>query len=361
MIVVIRAGGVGTRLWPASRTANPKQFQALVGEAPLLRQTVERIVPLLDSPDHLFVSVNEQFIERVAELVPELPVGNLIVESESRNTGPAICLETAVLAERFPADTVVASIPSDDYIRDPEPFRDLLRAGEQFLATHPDYVVTPGARPWHVDTGYSYMRAGSNLLSAGEESIFELVDWVEKPDADRCKDLIASGLYYCHTGMYLWKLGTIGSLFDTLQPAMAAACREIVALRATGGTVGESADRYASLEKMTIETAITHRAPHVAMSVSNRMFWSDVGKWHLIKELVPDNDGDNLTKGVIVPYDTTDCLIYGSGEKVIATIGLNDCVIVDTSDALLICLKERSGEVSKVIDELKRRGLTRFL
>jgi len=192
-------------------------------------------------------------------------------------------------------------------------------------------------------------------MKAGDQAIFTVASWVEKPDWDYCKELIASGLFYYHTGIYVWKLKTILGLFQKHQPEMLAACRKMLALSKKKNQTEKVKKIYTGLEKMSIETAITEKTKKIAMSVSNRIGWSDLGKWHIIKDLLPPNNGDNLTRGGVFPFDTTDCLIYGPKNKLIATLGLDDLVIVDTEDALFVCPKERSGEVKKIVEELKKK------
>jgi len=357
MKIVIRAGGVGTRLWPASREENPKQFLALLGDKSLLRETVDRILPLID-PRDLFISSSEKFREKILEIVPEVDPNNLILEPSSRNTGPAICLECAFLENKIDADEVVATLPSDDFISDPEAFRELLKQSEIFLKDNPEYILTPAVLPDEVDTGYSYLKEGKNLQKEGEEAIFEVVDWVEKPNVDFCKELIDSGVYYYHTGMYVWQLGNVLSLWERHSPKMLKVCREIVPDLGKKDAVGKV---YGALEKCSVESALADKVDKIAMSVSNRIGWSDLGKWSKIKKyLTVDGDG-NVTQGEVVAIDTTDSMIVSQDQKIITTIGLDDMIIIDTPDALLICPEKRVEDIKKIIEKLKDTNDTKFL
>lgn len=350
MKIVIRAGGVGTRLWPISRQNNPKQFQAIVNDKSLIRNTVDRVKPLLENESGIFISVSQQMVKKLKKEIPELTEENIIVEPESKNTGPAVCLESCVLAQHFGEDTVVASLPSDDYISDEVTFCEMLRQAEKFLDKNSDYVVTPGAKPTCPDTGYSYTEVGESLGVDGAK-IFKVTSWVEKPTIYRCKKLIQSGKYFYHTGMYVWKLKTILDLFKNFQPKMYEVCSRLA--------TGQEAD-YDGLEKITIESAITQKAPKIAVIVSD-FGWSDLGKWHIVaKMLSPDKNG-NVTKGKVLAIDTQNCLIYGSYDKLVAAIGINDIVIVQTEDAMLICPKEKSGEVKKIVEELEKRGMEEYV
>jgi len=352
MKIVIRAGGVGTRLWPMSRKKNPKQFQALVGERSLVRATVSRVESLLRGNGDLFISANREMREKLKKEIPELSDKNIIIEPVGRNTGPAICLESCFLARRFGEGIIVASLPSDDYISDESSFRKMLLAAENFLKKNPDYIVTPGAKPTYPDPGYSYIKTGKSLSAGGKEKFFEVSGWVEKPALYQCKKLIQSGKYFYHTGMYLWKLKTVLDLFRKFQPKMYAVCEKIAA----GFDAG-----YAKLDKVTVELAITAKAKKIAVVVSDFVGWSDLGKWNIIAKMTPRDQNGNVIKGKVIPLDTKDCLIYGPKDKLIAAVGLENMVVVLTEDALLVCPKEKSADVKKIVEKLEEERLTKYL
>lgn len=353
MKIVIRAGGVGTRLWPISRQNNPKQFQALVNNKSLIRNTVDRVKPLLKNEGDFFISVNREMVGKLKKEISELPEENIIVEPESRNTGPAICLESCVLAKRFGEDIIVASLPSDDYISDVAAFCEMLSTAENFLEENPDYLITPGAKPTYPDTGYSYIKIGIGHAKADKGAkIFKVADWIEKPALYQCKKLIQSGQYFYHTGVYVWKLKTILDLFRKFQPQMYETCQKLAA--------GEKAD-YVSLEKITVESAVTLKAPKIAVIISDKIGWSDLGKWHIVAKMLPADQNGNVIKGKILAFDTKNCLIYGPRDKLIATLGLNDMIVVQTRDALLVCPKDKSGEVKKIVEELEKRGMKEYI
>jgi mannose-1-phosphate guanylyltransferase len=359
MKIVIRAGGVGTRLWPKSRKNEPKQFLKLLGEKSLLRETVDRVLPMVNAERDLFISSTFNFSGRILEEIGDIKPEHLITEPSSRNTGPAICLECAFLEKLIDKDEIVATLPSDDFISDPGAFCDLLGQAEKFLKQNPDYILTPAVLPNEIDTGYSYLKEGKNLQQDGEEAIFEVVDWVEKPNYDFCKELIDSGVYYYHTGMYIWQLGNVLALWEKHNPKMLKVCREIVAKGLDSQeAVGEM---YNILEKCSVESALADRVEKIAMSVSNRIGWSDLGKWSKIKKyLTVDGDG-NVTQGNVVPIDTTDCMILSSDKKIIATVGLDDMIVIDTPDALLICPEKRVEDIKKVIEKLKENNKDDYL
>lgn len=353
MKIVIRAGGGGTRLWPVSRKDNPKQFQKIIGGKSLILNTVSRVKPFLKRADNLFISVNVRMIKKIKKEIPEIPAKNIIAEPAVKNTGPAVCLESMILAERFGEDTIAASLPSDDYVSDPAAFREMLNVAEKFLKKNPDYIVTPGAKPNYPDTGYSYIKAGRMISGNSQVKIFSVSGWTEKPNLAQSMKLTKSGKYFHHTGMYVWKLKTILDLFRKFQPEVYKACWETAA--------GRGAGRYLDLKKITVESAVTKKAPKIAMTVSGRMEWSDLGKWHIIANMLPRDKSGNTIVGEVIPIETKNCLIYGSRDKIIATVGLRDTIIVQSGDALLVCPKDKSGEVKKIIKELEKRNFKKFI
>ena len=351
MKIVIRAGGVGARLWPMSRQANPKQFQKVVGSETMIATTYKRVQGLVQSQD-VFVSVNRNLAERIKDELPELSQDNLIVETDARNTGPAMCLEVAWLKRTCGADEIIASLPSDDYISNVEAFHSLMKLSESFIKNNPNHILTPAVRPSVVDTGYSYFKVGANLADSGEEAIYEVADVAEKPNEDYCQELIDSGIYYCHTGMYIWRLGHIDELFAKFQPEMYKVCQAVAEAMATGDLI-KAAELYATTERMTIESAITDKASQIAMSVSDRIGWSDLGKWHIIKKMMSEA-GENLVKGEVVVNEVKNSLIYNNNtKKIIAVNDLEDVVIIDTPDALFISSLKNSADVKKCLDKMR--------
>jgi len=362
MKIVIRAGGLGTRLWPFSRQNNPKQFQALLGDKTMLRNTYERVADLLAKPEDLFISINELMVKRVKVEVPEIKLSNIIVESEARNTGPAMCLEVCYLQHYCQPDDIIASLPSDDYISDNQAFADLLHASEQFLQENPEYILTPAVKPTYPDTGYSYLKAGQNLQNIEQETIFTVCDVVEKPNQEYCRQLIDSGVYYCHTGMYVWRLQTIADLFAKLQPDMYKICQQVVDLLISYGDNEKVRQLYIQLEKISIESAITDKVDKLAMSVSNRVGWSDLGKWPVLKKILATNPGDNVTKGQVIAKDSKDNLVYCNlTDKLVVINDVSDLVIVDTGDVLFISSLKNSINTKEIIGELQQQGLEKYL
>lgn len=362
MKIVIRAGGIGTRLWPMSRTNNPKQFQVVSGDKTMIRTTYDRVAPVLSDKSDLFLSVNEKFKERAMSEIPEAVENRIIIETDTRNTGPAMCLEVCYLEKYCEHSDVIATLPSDDYISDSAAFRELLLATEEFIIKNPDYILTPAIKPNYPDTGYTYFKAGKNLQEKGEETIYSVADVVQKPNDDYCKEIINTGVYYCHTGMYLWQLGHIVGLFKKHQKKMYDICTEIVDLMVKNPGSKKIAEMYSQLEKISVESAVTEYAEKIAMSVSNRIGWSDLGKWHVIKRILMEEEKGNLTKGEVMIKDSSNSMIYSNVDKKLVVVNdVNDLVVIDTPDVLFVSSLKNSAEVKKMVEQIKKEGKDKYL
>ncbi len=355
MHIVIRAGGAGTRLWPLSRQACPKQFLPVISNRTMIAATFDRVAAIA-GPDTVFISVNRALVDRLRSAVPNASAENFIIEPEARNTGPAMCLETCILLQRLSPEAIVASLPSDDYISDEAAFHDVLEASEHFIKSHPEYIVTPAVKPEYPEVGYSYLRAGEVLENYGEEVLYRVTDIAEKPNAERCEELIESGIYYWHTGMYIWKLGRIAELYKQYQPAMFDVCTRIASLMGSTGAEAEVAELYASLEKMSIESAITDRIDSLAMSVSNRFGWSDVGKWPAVKRIT--GEAHELT---IREEAEGNLVISTDKEKLIVLNHVDNLAVIDTGDVLLVSRLDETEAIKAVIEKLKRDGKENYL
>ena len=361
MKIVIRAGGIGTRLWPMSRKNNPKQFQNVVGDKSMLRTTYERIQGILKTNKDVFISINKNFIEKALNEIPEISKKQLIIETDTRNTGPAMCLEVCFLEKFCDKKEIIASLPSDDFISDNLAFQGLLESSESFLLNNPEYILTPAIKPNYIDTGYTYFKAGKNLRKNSKDAIYQVADVAEKPNYEHCQNLINTGIYYCHTGMYLWQLGHIINLFKIHQKDMYESCRRVVGLTLENNL--EKAEKiYSQLEKISIESAITDKVDKIAMSVSNRIGWSDLGKWHIIKKILKPVNDENLIKGDVIAREAKNNLIYSFVPKKIVVINdVDNLAVVDTGDVLFISSLKNSADVKKILEKLKKEAKIEYL
>ena len=359
MKFVVRAGGAGTRLWPFSRRRRPKQFHAMTGPRSMIQEAVARVRPLASAED-LFVSTGEATAGLVREHLPDLGPGQLIVEPALRNTGPAVGLECALLEGRYPG-CVVASLGSDHYIGDAAEFRRLLKAAEAAVEEHPGFLLTIGVVPTRPETGYGYIRKGEVLCSVDGRTVYRVPEFREKPDAEAAAQYVESGGYLWNSNMFVWKAAAVLELFARFEPEIFAALAGIREAAAAGSPGAAIAGLYPGLPSISIDHAVLERAPRVA-TLEGEFAWGDVGSWAALTDVLPADADGNLLSGNVLAIDARGVTAYGGREKLIALVGVEDLVVVDTGDALLVCRKDQAQRVKEVLDRLEAGGdLSRYM
>lgn len=349
---VVRAGGVGTRLWPYSRQSRPKQFHAMTGGRTMLQEAVERLEPVARLED-IYVSTGRGMEELVRQQVPDLPEDQLIVEPALRNTGPAVGLECALLEARYPGCTV-ASLGSDHYIGKPEEFLALLEAAARAADLHPEYLFTIAVVPTRPETGYGYIHKGPVLCEVAGRQVFRAVEFTEKPDEARARAWVESGQYLWNTNMFVWRARTVLDLFARLEPEMHAVLERIGAAAGAGGAdwrrVVEA--EYATLKAVAVDNAIIEPAPHVA-ALEGDLNWGDIGSWAALTDVLEADGQGNLLRGEVLTIDCERVIAYGGRDKLVALVGLEDLVVVDTDDALLVCRRDQAQRVREILERLR--------
>jgi mannose-1-phosphate guanylyltransferase len=349
---VILAGGAGTRLWPVSRTSHPKQFHALIGNRSLVQQTFDRLRGLLPA-EAIFVCTVEAYAGPTREQLPELPPENLLLEPASRNTGPALGL----IATRFHArdgDGIVATVAADHRVERHEAFVAALETAGRAVAQRPAAVATIGIRPTRPDTGYGYIRMGEPW-EGGIAGVYRVQQFVEKPDEARARAFLADGRYLWNAGYFVWSSARMLELIDQHMPKVAAGLARIRAAlgRAEEADVVRAA--YEAMPNVAIDTGVMEHADEVVVAPAE-MGWSDVGSWERLYEVLPASAEGVVTVGPHVGVEDRNCLFFSDG-RLIATIGLQDLVVISTGDAVLICPRERSQDLKRLMDRLRESGL----
>lgn len=357
---VIRAGGVGTRLWPYSRQSRPKQFHAMAGERTMLQDAVERILPMASMGD-IFVSTGAAQADLVRQQLPDLPADQLIIEPALRNTGPAVALECALLAARWPGCTI-ASLGSDHYIGKPDEFCGLLEAANSACEQHPAYLYTIGVKPVRPETGYGYIRKGAILCQIDSTPVYEATEFTEKPDVETAQTYADSGEYLWNTNMFVWRADTVMDLFAVHEPEIHERALRIGAAAGSADSLDEALAReYPEMPSIAVDNAIIEPAPHVA-TLEGELNWGDIGSWAALTDVLAADAEGNLLKGNVVALDSKNVTVYGGGdEKVVALVGVDDLVVVDTKDALLVCRKEDAQRVRDILERLKEDGQDRYI
>ncbi len=355
MYAVILAGGAGTRLWPRSRKDSPKQLLDLVSGRTMLQASYDRILPLVP-PQKVLVVTGGSYLSLVREQLPDLPERNVIAEPAGRGSAPAIGLAAIHLARSHPKEVMIC-LPADHVITQEEKFRLVLQAASK--VAEGGYLVTLGIQPRGPETGYGYIQTDEYLESISGHEVYKVKRFTEKPARGTAEAFLRSGDYFWNSGIFVWRVDTILGEIERLMPKLYAQLLEIK--EALGGAeesqVLESV--WESVEPETIDYGIMEKAVKVAV-LPTSFGWSDVGSWASLIELLPADGEGNVVLGDHVGLDTKGTLVV-SPERLVATIGVEDLVIVDTEDAILVCSRNRTEDVKALVAELQRKRGEEFL
>ncbi len=345
---VILSGGSGTRLWPLSRAAYPKQLMPLVSELSLLQETVQRVTdadrfaaPLLICNDEHRFMVAEQL--RQIGVTPE----RIVLEPMARNTAPAAAAAALLLAADDP-DALMLLLPSDHHIADTARFR--AAVGDAARAAQGGALVTFGMKAERPETGYGYIRRGAAIASAA--GCYHVDRFVEKPDLATAQSYLADGHYAWNSGMFLFKAAQLVAEMEHHAPAIVAAARQAVAKAARDlDFVRLDAEAFGAAPSISIDYAVMEKTGHAAV-VPAEMGWTDVGSWSALWDIAPrDGDGNTLI-GDVIAADSRNSYIRGDG-RLVAVVGVEDLIVVDTADAVLVAPRARAQDVKAVVDRLK--------
>jgi mannose-1-phosphate guanylyltransferase/mannose-6-phosphate isomerase len=346
MIPVILSGGSGTRLWPLSREAYPKQFLALAGEDTMLQATWRRVEALASAAP--LIVANEEHRFMVAEQLRQVDCSPaaILLEPVGRNTAPAIAV-AALQAIADGADPLLLVLPSDHVIHDVAAFQTAVRTAEG--AAREGRLVTFGIVPTGPETGYGYIRAETG------EGVRAVAEFVEKPDAATAGRYLSSGGYFWNSGMFLFRASAYLGELERQQPAMLAACRAALAgARCDQDFVRLDKDTFAACPADSIDYAVMEKTALAAV-LPIAVGWNDVGSWAALWEIAEQDGNGNAHHGDVIAQDCRDTLAWGDG-RLVALLGLQDVVVVDTADALLVAHRDHVQDVKGIVARLKIAG-----
>lgn len=351
---VIMAGGGGTRLWPLSRKANPKQMLRLLDNRSLFEISVQRLQALFPYERIFVVTVQEQ-ADDLRRLCPEIPHQNFIIEPMPRGTASVVGLAAAVLKQADP-NAVMAILTSDHHIGNVRGFVQLLQAA--YHVAEDGYLTTLGITPDFPSTGYGYIQRGEALgVYEGMQS-YHVARFKEKPDREQARGMLAAGDHSWNSGMFVWQVERILSEIERQMSDLAAGLQKIEANWGKDSRNRVVNDVWAGLESQTIDYGVMEGARRSAVIPAEGLAWSDVGSWDSLFDVLPGDEHGNIVMGEQhLGLDTTDSLIYIAGEdRLIVTIGVDDLVVVDTEDVLLVCRKAQAQKVREIVSKLKKSG-----
>lgn len=347
---VIMAGGAGKRLWPLSRAQRPKQLLPLVGGRNLLEIAVERLAGLFED-DNILIVANVQYCDQIAEALPQLPRENIVGEPEGKDTANAIALAAHLLATRDP-DATMAVFTADHVIRPVERFAEAVRSACDAAEANTDALLTFGIRPTWPHTGLGYIHCRREI----SEGLWEVAGFREKPDHATARRYVDSGEYFWNSGMFVWKLGAIRAALCEFLPGSMARLASVAAAASEGKPVAPVlAEVYPSLKKISIDYAVMERA-HKVLMVPLNCEWLDVGSWPALQGVVESDDQDNLVVAAnAVMLDSSRNVIVSEDDHLLAVLGMDDCIVVHSPDATLVCDKADSQRLKELLDVIEKK------
>lgn len=346
MLALIMAGGSGTRFWPASRAALPKQFLRITGDKSMLQLTFDRLEPLIPA-DRIFVVTSAALAEPVREHLPQIPRQNIIIEPFGMNTAPCIALALAHLQRLYPADESMVVLPADHVIRDVPVFLDSLSKAEKVAQS--GALVTFGIVPEYPATGYGYIECGAET----EPGVLKVTRFKEKPDMETATDFLRQGNFLWNSGMFCWTLEAIAGAFTKFLPLALEIAEEVVTLQISGASEEAVSAAYSRMPRIPIDIGIMEPAQlRAVLPVSYG--WNDVGSWKALADISSADEELNSFRKPGFTVDASDNYVYS--DKFVALIGVEGLCVVETEDAILVTTKTRSEEVKKVVEHLQKQN-----
>jgi mannose-1-phosphate guanylyltransferase len=377
---VIMAGGAGSRFWPESRAQRPKQLLRMVGARTMIRATVDRLGDLVPS-GRVLVATTVELAGKIAAELPELPREAILAEPCKRNTAPCIGLAALHLSRDDPDATMVV-MPADHVIGPDESFRETIRSAAELVDRRPERIVTFGIRPSYPAESFGYIERGEPLESGSGSGrlpsetpptkppsetpptklppVYHVQQFREKPDAQTAAKYVASGRYYWNSGIFVWKARTILAALAQHQPEMYGRLERIAAAAGTARFDEVLSAEFAAIKGISIDYAVMEHAAEVLV-IEAPFDWDDLGSWQSLARLRGADQDGNTVAAKHLGLNTTGTIVRGSGDHLIVTLGLSDCIIVQTPDATLVANKHDEESIRQVVELLEARGWVQYL
>jgi mannose-1-phosphate guanylyltransferase len=356
---VIMAGGVGTRFWPRSRERSPKQFLEILEQGTMIENTIARLQPLVDS-NNAYVVTNRLQAGVLQKLVPSMKKENILAEPLGRNTAACIGL-AALWIQRIDPNGVMVVSPADHIVQNTEEFLRILRLAVD-VAEHKDALVTIGIKPTHPETGYGYIQRMEEELDRNDyrsQGVYRVKTFAEKPNLETAERFLQSGDFFWNSGIFIWKASVVLREIELHLPELHEQLQDIQ--KSIGSSVYEQTleHAYRIIRSISIDYGVMEKAGNVYV-VKGDFGWSDVGSWDEVVRLTPRDAEGNSLKGKTIVLDSRNNYI-DAGSRLVATIGVEDLIIVSTGDAVIVCKKGRSQDVKEVVDFIRRKQMNEYL
>lgn len=355
---VVMAGGSGTRFWPQSRKAMPKQLLKLVGEQTMIQETVARCRPLSEA-GQTWVATNGTLAPEIHRQLPQLNQEHILVEPVPRNTAPCIGLAAIHLLKQDP-EAIMLVVSSDHVIQPETGFVKTLQQALALLEAQAETLALIGVPPTYPATGYGYIHRGPQIAPDSSTGC-EVREFKEKPDQETAEQYLDSGEYLWNCGIFVWKAQTVLQALKKYEPEMSAALNRIAASIGTPEYESVLADEFASLKSISIDYAVLERSKASLAVVPAEFEWDDVGNWSTLQKYFPTDENGNTVVGVHCGIETSNCIIRTTDDHMVATFGVKNSLIVHTPDATLIAPRDDEAAIKDLVNALKERGYERYL
>lgn len=351
---VIMAGGGGTRFWPISRQARPKQLLNLSGKEIMVNEAVDRLAKTADREDIFIVTNKTQTAVMREATKGRIREDHILSEPSARNTAACIGYAAMEIIKKY-GDGVMVITPSDAFIKNEDEFTNILsKAVKEAEAT--EHLVTVGITPTFPSTGYGYIKYDT----VSEAEVKRVQEFKEKPDLETAKEYVASKSYAWNSGMFIWKASVILKNFEKFLPEIYADLLKIGEAMGTKAEYDVINEVYPQIKSISVDYGIMEQSDEV-MVVPGEFGWNDVASFDMLKVMHDEDADGNVIVGNCVNVDTKNSVVYSSGGRLVATLGLDNIVVVETADSIMVCAKDRVQEVKKIVDELKAQGKTEYL
>ena len=320
----------------------------------MIQLTAERLLRFVEMED-IFVVTNQNYRDIVAQQLPELPVGNILCEPMAKNTAPCVAYAAAVIGAKYD-DAVMCIVPSDHIIKNKSLFADtLVQAAD--MAEKGENLVTIGITPTYAETGYGYIQFMKD--PSGTPNVYKVDRFVEKPDHDTARRYIEEGNYLWNSGMFVWKVSTILGNMHTHLPELANGTQKIRSSVGTKHYEATVAEVFANCTSVSIDYGIMEKAENI-YTIPGSFGWDDVGSWLSLERINPVDENNNFFKGNVVEVGTENS-IFVAGNRMIAAVGVQNLIVVETDDVTLVCDKDNTQDVKKIVEKLRAQGATQYL
>jgi mannose-1-phosphate guanylyltransferase len=347
---LIMAGGSGKRFWPKSTRSVPKQLLKLFGEKTLLEEALRRVSPFIP-PANVYLGINQRIEEVIRELIKELPSDNFIIEPESKNTAPAIGLAASYISVKHGEDAVMCVLTADHIIKNEPVFLDTLKFAVE-IASKEEVIVTLGINPTSPHTGYGYIHRGEERVRRGQLKAYKVKQFREKPSLEQAKAFLKTGEYYWNSGMFIFKCKKILTSLKLYLPELYQGLCQIKEKFNTPEEARVKKEVFSKLTSISIDYGVIEKEQEIYV-IGVELGWQDVGSWSILEEVYPRDEKGNVVRGEFQGIDTHNCIIYNE-QGLVASLGVQDLMIIKAKDVVLVASKERSQEVKTLVELLEK-------